>query len=75
MIEYFCSGQYSQGCEAGISPLAADIDWSLCDIGLKKLFDETVAAGLLITDKDKNGFSVQQWEKSVNSGQFLYGQL
>jgi dTDP-4-dehydrorhamnose 3,5-epimerase len=75
MIEYFCSGQYSQGCEAGISPLAADIDWSLCDMGLKKLFDETAAAGLLITDKDKNGFSVQQWEKSVNSGQFLYGQL
>jgi dTDP-4-dehydrorhamnose 3,5-epimerase len=75
MIEYFCSGQYSQGCEAGISPLAADIDWSLCDMGLKKLFDEAVAAGLLITDKDKNGFSIQQWEKSVNSGQFIYGQL
>jgi dTDP-4-dehydrorhamnose 3,5-epimerase len=75
MIEYFCSGQYSQGCEAGISPLATDIDWSLCDTGLKKLFDDIVAAGLLITDKDKNGFSVRQWEKSANSEQFIYGQL
>lgn len=75
LIEYFCSGQYSQGCEAGISPLAMDINWSLCDTGLKKLFDDTVADGLLITDKDKNGFSVRQWEKSANSEQFIYGQL
>ena len=30
-IEYLCSGQWSPGCEAGISPLAADLDWSLCD--------------------------------------------
>ncbi len=75
MIEYFCSGQYSQGCEAGVSPLATDIDWSLCDTGLKKLFDDTVAAGLLITDKDKSGFSVHQWVKSLNSEQFIYGQL
>ena len=30
LIEYFCSGEYSQGCEAGISPLSLDIDWSLC---------------------------------------------
>ena len=38
MIEYFCSGEYSPGCEAGISPLAEDIDWSLCD---PKLADVT----------------------------------
>lgn len=31
MIEYFCSGEYSPGCEAGISPLASDIDWTLYD--------------------------------------------
>jgi dTDP-4-dehydrorhamnose 3,5-epimerase len=75
MIEYFCSGQYSPGCEACISPLAKDIDWSLCDIELKKLFDGIDSAGPLITDKDKNGFSVQQWEKTGNSEQFIYGQL
>jgi dTDP-4-dehydrorhamnose 3,5-epimerase len=57
-IEYFCSGEYSPGCEAGISPLAQDIDWSLCDKGLKKLYDKIVPTSGLITDKDKNGFSV-----------------
>jgi dTDP-4-dehydrorhamnose 3,5-epimerase len=25
-IEYFCSGEYSPGCEAGVTPIAADID-------------------------------------------------
>ncbi len=39
MIEYFCSGEYSAGCEAGISPLANDIDWSFCDQNLKKEFN------------------------------------
>ena len=38
VIEYFCSGEYSPGCEAGISPLAEDIDWSLCDKKLKREF-------------------------------------
>ena len=53
MIEYFCSGEYSPGCEAGISPLAEDIDWSLCDAGLKNLFDDIAPSTSLITDKDK----------------------
>lgn len=75
MIEYFCSGQYSQGCEAGISPLSDDIDWSLCDTGLKRLFEDTIAAGLLITDKDKNGFSVGDWTKNERSNNFIYGSL
>ncbi len=38
-IEYYCSGEYSPGCEAGISPLADDLDWSLCDPALKAQFD------------------------------------
>ncbi len=75
MIEYFCSGQYSQGCEAGISPLSDDIDWSLCDTGLKRMFEDTIAAGLLITDKDKNGFSVGDWAKNERSNNFIYGSL
>ncbi|MBW8041254.1 MAG: dTDP-4-keto-6-deoxy-D-glucose epimerase [Planctomycetes bacterium] len=75
MIEYFCSGQYSPGCEAGISPLANDIDWSLCDTELKKLYDEVVATGGLLTDKDRNGFSVGQWESDVLSDNFVYGKL
>jgi dTDP-4-dehydrorhamnose 3,5-epimerase len=75
LIEYFCSGQYSQGCEAGISPFSPDIDWSLCDTGLKKLFDDVVSKGPLITDKDKNGFTVGGWEKDERSKNFVYGEL
>jgi dTDP-4-dehydrorhamnose 3,5-epimerase len=71
-IEYFCSGEYSPGHEAGISPLAKDIDWSLCDQNLRKTFHEIVSSTLLITDKDKNGLSVSSWEEDERSKNFVY---
>lgn len=73
LVEYFCSGEYSPGCEASISPLAKDIDWSLCDKGLKKTYDSIVPKTNLITDKDKNGFTLAAWLKEKNSDQFIYG--
>lgn len=75
IIEYFCSGEYSQGCEAGISPLAEDIDWDLCDAELKNLFNNLARSTILITDKDKNGFSVKGWSSDKHSDNFLYEQL
>lgn len=75
MIEYFCSGEYNPACEAGISPLSKDLDWSLCNTDLKKLFDDIVPSTELITDKDKNGFSVGGWESDERSDQFIYGKL
>ena len=72
VIEYFCSGQYSPGCEAGISPLAEDISWDLCDNNLKRIFDSIAPSTELITEKDKNGFSVSQWNDNTNSSQFIY---
>jgi len=75
MIEYFCSGEYSPGCEAGISPLAEDIDWTLCDPNLKKLFESIAPSTSLISDKDKNGFSVTEWAKCGDSDTFIYGKL
>jgi len=75
MIEYFCSGEYSPGCEAGISPLAEDIDWTLCDADLKKLFDSIAPSTSLITDKDMNGFTVAAWLENENSENFIYGDL
>ena len=71
-IEYFCSGEYSPGCEAGISPLAADIDWSACDPELKKCFDAIVADGPLMTEKDRNGFSLASWKQNPDSERFLF---
>jgi len=73
-IEYLCSGEYSPGCEAGISPLSEDIDWSLCDQQLKDVFDEIAPHTRLITDKDKNGHSVSAWEHDERSGNFVYAE-
>ncbi len=71
-IEYFCSGEYSQGCEAGISPLAKDIDWSLCDAKLKKVFDSIAPSTKFITDKDRKGLTVAQWLGDARSDNFRY---
>jgi len=71
-IEYCCSGEYSPGCEAGISPLAGDLDWSLCDSKLKAEFDAIVKAGPLITDKDKNGLSIAAWRADKRADNFTY---
>jgi len=75
MIEYFCSGEYSPGCEAGISPLAGDIDWTLCDPDLKQLFDGIAASTSLISDKDRDGMTVNAWNSDNRSSNFIYGSL
>ena len=72
LIEYFCSGEYSPGCEAGISPLAEDIDWSLCNPNLRETFYKVASNTRLITDKDRNGLSVHAWERDDRSNNFIY---
>lgn len=72
MIEYYCTAQYNPHGEAGISPLSPDIDWSLCDKKLKKIFDGIIQQGALMTDKDKNGFSLKTWNDDPRSNHFLY---
>jgi len=70
-IEYLCTGEYSPGCEAGISPLAADIDWSMADANAKNKFEEMKNA-LIISDKDKAGLTLKQWKKDERSKNFQY---
>jgi 4-amino-4-deoxy-L-arabinose transferase-like glycosyltransferase len=72
LVEYFCTGEYSQGCEAGISPFADDIDWSLCDSELKKQFDKIVPGSAFISDKDRNGFTLNEWLKDPRSDNFIF---
>jgi len=71
-IEYLCSGEYSQGCEASISPFTADIDWMLCDPALKAMFDRLNGSGALVTDKDRNGLSLREWFADERSDNFIY---
>lgn len=75
IIEYFCSGEYSPGCEGCISPVAQDIDWSLCDANLKRLFDEVIAKPHFMSDKDRDGFSITDWVRDRRSDNFIYEQL
>jgi len=72
LIEYFCSGIYNPSCEAAISPLATDLDWSLCDISLKQEFDKLINSHLLMTDKDKNAFQLSAWLADERSDNFRY---
>jgi dTDP-4-dehydrorhamnose 3,5-epimerase len=71
-IEYFCSGEYNPKCEAGISPLAGDIDWSRCAPELKRDFDAIASAGPLMSEKDRNGYSLSSWTSTSNSDQFVF---
>lgn len=71
-IEYFCSGEYNPECEAGISPMSPDIDWSLCDPLLKARFLEITSKKPLISEKDANALSVNGWKQDARSDHFIY---
>ena len=73
LIEYFCSGEYSSGCEAGICPMADDIDWSACDPPLKTEFDEIASSSPLMADKDRDAMTIGEWTSDERSDQFIYG--
>jgi dTDP-4-dehydrorhamnose 3,5-epimerase len=75
VIEYFCSGEYSPGNEAGISPVADDLDWSLCDPSLADQFQAIARSTALMTDKDRNSFSIAAWTADERSEIFRYDDL
>jgi dTDP-4-dehydrorhamnose 3,5-epimerase len=74
-IEYLCTGEYSPGNEVGISPLSADLDWSVCDTKLKAQFDEAVKQGPIISAKDQAGLTLTQWKNDPRSQNFKFGEL
>jgi dTDP-4-dehydrorhamnose 3,5-epimerase-like enzyme len=74
-IEYFCTGEYSPGCETGISPFADDIDWSLCDQAHYATFNALRNGIHLITDKDRDGLTLTEWTNDLRSKEFMYSDL
>jgi dTDP-4-dehydrorhamnose 3,5-epimerase len=68
-IEYYCSASYNGDCEAGVSPFATDIDWSICDPKLKNLFYD-LKDSFITTSKDINGHSLSSWLKTADSANF-----
>lgn len=75
VIEYFCSGEYSPGNEAGVSPVANDLDWSLCIPELANQFQTIASSTTLMTDKDRNSFSLAGWTADPRSENFRYDDL
>ena len=71
-IEYFCTSSYNPECERSISPFSNDLDFSLADESLKKLFENLVTGKSLVSEKDKAGLSVSDWKNDSNSNQFLF---
>lgn len=70
IMQYMCSGEYSPGCELCISPLAADIDWSICDPNIAKTFQKIASRTDLMADKDRNGLNLKDWLSNENSQLF-----
>ncbi|MDR1040802.1 MAG: dTDP-4-dehydrorhamnose 3,5-epimerase family protein [Deltaproteobacteria bacterium] len=60
-IEYLCTGEWSPGNEAGVSPLAPDLDWSLCDKGLRGAFEGLLSEGIALSEKDLRGLTLAGW--------------
>lgn len=70
-MEYYCTAEYVPGHEAGIRPLAQDIDWSLSDLTLKKEIDE-IAKEAVFSEKDKIGCTLCEWIKDPRSENYIY---
>lgn len=75
VIEYYCSGEYSPGNEAGLSPIAPDLDWSLCDPSLRDQFQAIAHSTALMSDKDRNGLTLADWTADERSANFRYDDL
>jgi len=75
-IEYLCTGEYSPGCEACISPLSQDLDWSGVETHLRASFSSISASpDVHISDKDRAGMSLADWSNDIRSSHFVYGRI
>lgn len=72
IIEYLCTGEYSPGCEAGISPFSQDINWSAAGEGIEIKVKEILTTNAIVSDKDKQGHSLTSWSTTPESKQFVY---
>ncbi len=74
LVEYLCSGEYNPKCEAGISPLSPDLDWSQCNAGLKAFFDAIAPTTALVSPKDREAPTLTEWAADPRSSHFAYSE-
>jgi dTDP-4-dehydrorhamnose 3,5-epimerase len=72
VIEYLCTGEYNPSCEAGISPTAPDLDWSLCVPAIRTLFQQVAARTERISPKDRDGLTLAAWTGDPRANHFIY---
>ena len=71
-IEYLCSGEYNPACEAGITPLSPDIDWALCEPGLRGEFEQLMRGTCILSEKDRDAPTLSAWMADWRSHHFTY---
>jgi dTDP-4-dehydrorhamnose 3,5-epimerase len=71
-IEYLCSSEYNPACEAGISPLSPDLDWTPCEPGLREEFERLMRGSHLLSDKDRDAPTLSAWMADPRSHHFTY---
>ena len=69
LIEYLCTGEYSQGCEACITLFDKQINWGYFEI----IQIPPTTNKLVISDKDKAGLTLEEWLSKSESENFVYG--
>ncbi len=60
-IEYLCTSSWNAGGESGISPLSADLDWSLCAEPARKAVRGILDGRPLLSEKDRQAPSLSAW--------------
>lgn len=71
-IVYYCNNSWNPKGETSISPLAPDIDWSMCDPRMYAEFKAIAENGPMITEKDLNGYTIASWSACADSDNFVY---
>jgi dTDP-4-dehydrorhamnose 3,5-epimerase len=71
-VEYLCTGAWSPGCEVSISPLAPDLDWSLCEEGAAVEVRSALADRPVLNPKDREGFTLAAWLADPRSDHFIF---
>lgn len=71
IIEYYCTSEYSHLTEGSISPIDPNIDWSLVNKDISDLYKQSLPTAN-ISDKDKAGITLAQWEKDERAQFYKY---
>jgi dTDP-4-dehydrorhamnose 3,5-epimerase len=71
-IEYSCNASWNPKGETSISPLAKDIDWSVCDPKMYAEFTQIADSDPMITEKDRDGYTITSWNACADSDNFVY---